>query len=60
MRTVSYFKYKGRKVHIYKYAQLSPKGGYVFRAAVDGEEWSVTWPDARELELAIKKVLDED
>jgi hypothetical protein len=54
MRTVSDFQHGGR------HAQLSPKGGYRFRVKLDGDDLPGDWPDARDLEIAIKKLLDED
>jgi hypothetical protein len=41
------------------HAQLSPNGGNRFRAELDGDDLPVDQPDARELEIAIKKVIDE-
>ena len=61
MRTHSFFHHKGRKVHIYKYATIGgPRGDTLYRATLDDEELPVSWPNARELELAIKQLLDED
>ena len=60
MKTVSYFTHKGRKMHIYKAYGLGPKGQVFCRAPVDGEDLPVNWPNAAELEMAIKKVLDQD
>lgn len=41
MSTVTIFQHKGRKVRIFKYARLSPRGAYVYRAEVDDEEIQV-------------------
>jgi hypothetical protein len=59
MRTVSVFKLKGRKVHIYEHHSIGPKGQTFYRATLDGEDLPVDWPNAAELELAIKKLPDE-
>lgn len=61
MRTFSYFDYKGRKVHVFKYAAIRRQLGpdTLYRASLDGEELPVSWPNARELEFAIKRLLDE-
>jgi len=59
MRTVSYFEHKGRKVHLYQHHSIGPLGQTFYRAAVDGEDWPIDWPNAAELELAIRKLLDE-
>ena len=60
MRTVSFFEHTGRRVWIYKYMQLSPKGGCLFPTEVDGQDLPVIWRDARQLEQAIRAVNDQD
>lgn len=62
MRTFSYFEHKGRKVHIFKYAAIRRCQDHdtLYRASLDGEELSVSWPNARELEYAIRRLLDEE
>jgi hypothetical protein len=61
MRTVSYFEHKGRTVRIYKFTKIGAHlNGYTYRASLDGQELPVSWPCARSLELAIKKLLDEE
>lgn len=60
MRTFSYFEHKGRQVHIFKYASLSARSKeIIYRAKLDGEELPVNWHNPHELELAIKRLLDE-
>jgi hypothetical protein len=60
MRTVSYFTHKGRKVQVYKHHSIGPRGRTFYRVALDSEDLPMDWPNAAELELAIKKVLDQD
>jgi hypothetical protein len=60
MRTVSYFTHKSRKMHIYQHHSIGPHGQTFYRAAVDGEELPVDWPNVEQLEFAIRRVLDED
>ena len=60
MRTVSYFTHLDRKVHIYKHHSIGPNGRTFYRATIDDMDLPVDWPNAAELELAIRKVLEED
>jgi hypothetical protein len=59
MRTFSYFEHRDRKVHIYKHHSIGPRGQTLYRAALDGEDLPIDWPNPHELELAVKKLLDE-
>lgn len=61
VRTFSYFEHKGRKVHIWKYAALgrARSRDTLYRVTLDGEELPVNWPNPHELEVAIRRLLDE-
>ena len=60
MRTVAYFKHCGRTVMIRGYCTIGRHGQTMYRVYLDGDEIPCSWPNPKELEAAVRAILNEE